>query len=694
MTKQVRKRDARIVPFNQKRITNAIEKAFKATGQKDNIKTLSDKAVEKLNFKYGKDGVPLVEEIQDIVEETLMEAGYYEVAKAYILYREQRKQQREMSFLLESGDLVESYLSGKDWRIKENANMAFSLQGLNNHLFSKVNSLYWLMRIYSPEIRKAHLGGVFHIHDLPVLGAYCVGWDLEDLLLTGFRGVPGKIATKPAKHLMSALLQSVNFMFTTQGETAGAQAFSSFDTYFAPFIRKDKLSYKQVVQSLQSYLFQMNVDTRVGFQCPFTNLTLDINVPKFMENEACIIGGKLQSFTYGDMEEEMEMFNRAYVQVMSEGDADGRMFPFPIITYNITEDFNWNFKELFELTAKYGTPYFSNFINSELNPEDVRSMCCRLRIDNKELRNKGGGFFGANPLTGSIGVVTINLPQTGYLSKDIDDFFVRLEKIMDIARTSLEIKRKTIEDFTERGLYPYSKFYLRNVKKRTGKYWSNHFSTIGLIGMNEACLNLLGENIVSSEGLKFSEAVLKFMRKKLTRYQKETGNFYNLEASPAEATATDLANIDKAKYPNIITASENEPFYTNSTQIPVDYKINLFEALKHQEKLQTLYTGGTVFHTFLDGKSASWESISNLVKKMVYKTKLSYLTITPTYSVCPTHKRMSGEHFTCPRCGSQCEVYSRIVGYYRPVQQWNKGKVEEFKMRKTFEDSIEMKVHV
>ena len=617
MTKLVRKRDAQIVPFNQEKITIAMEKAFKATGQKDNIKALSNKAVEKLNFKYGKKGVPLVEEIQDIVEETIMEAGYYEVAKAYILYREQRKQQREMSFLLESGDLVDSYINKEDWLVKENANMSFSLQGLNNHLFSKINSKYWLWRIYPLEVRKAHIGGAFHIHDLSVLGAYCVGWDLRDLLVSGFRGVSGKIATKPAKHLMSALLQSVNFMYTTQGETAGAQAFSSFDTYFAPFIRADKLSYKQVVQSLQSYLFQMNVDTRVGFQCPFTNLTLDVKVPKFMENEACIVGGKLQTFAYGDLKEEMEVFNKAYIQVMSEGDADGRVFPFPIVTYNVTDDFDWDFKELFELTAKYGTPYFSNFINSDLDPRDVRSMCCRLRIDNNELKFKGGGLFGANPLTGSIGVVTINLPQISYLSKNGDEYFTRLEKVMHTAKVSLEIKRKAIEDFTEVGLYPYSKFYLRNIKERLNEYWANHFSTIGLVGMNEACLNFLGENIVSSEGLKFAERTMNFMRDKLVEYQEETGNQYNLEASPAEATATDLANIDKGKYPNIITASEREPFYTNSTQIPVDYKVNLFEALKHQEKLQTLYTGGTVFHTFLGESGASWEAISRLVKKLL-----------------------------------------------------------------------------
>jgi len=434
----------------------------------------------------------------------------------------------------------------------------------------------------------------------------------------------------------------------------------------------------------------MNVDTRVGFQCPFTNLTLDVEVPKYMESEACIVGGKMQSFTYGDLEEEMETFNKAYVQVMSEGDSDGRMFTFPIITYNITEDFNWDFKELFELTSKYGTPYFSNFINSDLHPEDVRSMCCRLRIDNNELEFKGGGLFGANPLTGSIGVVTVNLPQIAYLSKDEEEYFTHLEKVMDIAKNSLETKRKTIENFANIGLYPYSKFYLRNIKEKTGEYWTNHFSTIGLVGMNEACLNFLGKNIVTSEGLKLTEKTLIFMRNKLKEYQEETGNRYNLEATPAESTATDLANIDKRKYPSIITASEKEPFYTNSTQIPVDYEINLFDALKHQEKVQTLYTGGTVFHTFLGENGASPESISALIKKMVYKTRLPYLTITPTYSICPIHKRLSGEHFSCPKCESDCEVYTRIVGYYRPVQQWNKGKREEFKLRKTFEKSIKM----
>jgi anaerobic ribonucleoside-triphosphate reductase len=685
MLKKVRKRDRTIADFDQTRITKAIQKAMTAMGEIGDYQQISDQVVKNLISTYGENALITVEEIQDIVEKTISDAGYFEVSKAYILYRKQREHMRKLGFILQSTDITENYINGKDWYVKENANMAFSLQGLNNYLSSKVISQYWLMRIYSPEVRKAHVEGSVHLHDLPSLSAYCVGWDLRDLLQTGFKGVPGKVQTGQAKHFRSALGQAVNFLYTLQGESAGAQAFSNFDSYLAPFIRTDNLTYKQVVQNLQFFLYNMNVDTRVGFQTPFTNLTLDVEIPKFMESEAAVVAGKLQSFTYGDLDKEMEMFNKAYIKVMSQGDVVGRLFTFPIVTYNITKDFNWNFKELFELTAKYGTPYFSNFISSDMSPEDVRSMCCRLRIENKKLQRKGGGFFGANPLTGSIGVVTINLPQIGYLTKDIDSFLERLSRMMDIAKDSLEQKRKAVETFTEKGLYPYSKFYLRSIKQRFDKYWKNHFSTIGLIGMNEASLNLLGTNISTNEGLKFAIKVLTYMREKLTKYQEETDNLYNLEATPAEGATTRLAGIDKTKYPDIKVANkEGSPFYTNSSQLPVDQTDNLFEALENQNKLQPLYTGGTVFHVFLGEAHPNWKSLSSLIKKIANKTKLPYYTITPTFSICQTHGYISGKHETCPTCGKECEIYSRVVGYLRPVSQWNKGKKAEFERRKMF----------
>ncbi len=685
MIKNVIKRDRTLTEFDQTRITKAIQKAILSIGEKGDPQQISDNVVKKLISNYGENAVVSVEEIQDAVEKTIADSGYFEVSKAYILYRKQREEMRNLAFVLQSTDIAENYINGKDWAVKENANMAFSLQGLNNYLSSKVISQYWLMRIYSPEIRKAHIDGSIHIHDLHSLSAYCVGWDIRDLLVSGFQGVIGKIQTNPAKHFRSALGQAVNFLYTLQGETAGAQAFSNFDTYMSAFIKTDNLTYRQVVQNLQFFLFNMNVDTRVGFQTPFTNLTLDVYVPKFMENEVAIVEGKMQSFVYGDLETEMEMFNKAYIEVMSQGDASGRIFPFPIVTYNVTKDFDWQFKELFELTAKYGTPYFSNFINSDLNPEEVRSMCCRLRIDNKELRHKGGGLFGANPLTGSIGVVTINLPQIGYLAKDLDSFLEKLNVKMNIAKDSLEQKRKAIEKFSDIGLYPYSRFYLRDIKQRSGEYWSNHFSTIGLIGMNEASLNLLDTSISSNEGLVFAKNILIFMRKKLAEYQEETGNLYNLEATPAEGTTTRLANLDREKYPKIKVANTGgSPFYTNSSQLPVDYTDNLFEAIKNQDELQPLYTGGTVFHIFLGEKHPDWEGISKLVQKVSSKTKIPYFTITPTFSICRNHGYLSGKHQNCPNCKTECEIYSRVVGYLRPVSQWNKGKAAEFKQRKTF----------
>jgi ribonucleoside-triphosphate reductase len=539
-----------------------------------------------------------------------------------------------------------------------------------------------------------------HIHDLGVLGAYCVGWDISELLLQGFGGVSGKIESKPAKHFRTALGQVVNFFYTLQGEAAGAQAFSNFDTYLAPFIRHDNLTQHEVQQALQEFFFNMNVPTRVGFQTPFTNLTLDLTIPDFMKDEAVLFNGKVTQDTYGSMTKEMEMFNLAFAEVMRQGDSKGRVFTFPIPTYNITKDFNWDSpvsQAIFEVTAKYGVPYFSNFVNSDMKPEDVRSMCCRLRIDNRELRKRGGGFFGANPLTGSIGVVTLNIPRIGYLSKDEDEFFERLEDLMDIAKSSLEIKRKVLEAFTDNGLYPYSRRYLRHVKDGYGKYWKNHFSTIGIVGVNEAIINLLGQNIASRDGQAFAVKMLTFMRNRLSDYQQETDSIYNLEATPAEGTSYRLARIDTRKYRDIIVANQKqvnsdhaEPFYTNSSQLPVDFAGDLFEALEHQETMQTLYTGGTVFHIFLGERLHSWKAAAELIKKVAWNSKLPYFTLTPTFSVCPTHGYTSGEHKLCPVCGANCEVYSRVVGYLRPVDQWNDGKQAEFKIRKTFDRSTVM----
>jgi anaerobic ribonucleoside-triphosphate reductase len=697
--KFVLKRDSKLEPFDQERITTAIWKAAKAVGGKDKeqAKHISDEVVVLLNKQYGDDGVPTVEEIQDLVEKRLIENGHASTAKAYILYRKQHTDMRELASLLSSSDMVDQYLEVEDWRVKENSNMSYSLQGLNNYLSSTVIAKYWIARIYPKNIAEAHFSGDMHIHDLGVLGPYCVGWDVSDLLLSGFGGVSGKIESKPAKHFRTALGQVVNFFYTLQGEAAGAQAFSNFDTYLAPFIRYDHLNQKEVEQALQEFFFNMNVPTRVGFQTPFTNLTLDLTVPDFMKNEAVLYNGKITQDTYGDMTKEMEMFNLAFAEGMRQGDSKGRVFTFPIPTYNITKDFDWDSpvsQAIFEVTAKYGVPYFSNFVNSDMKPEDVRSMCCRLRIDNRELRKRGGGFFGANPLTGSIGVVTLNIPRIGYLSKDEDEFFERLETLMETAKSSLEIKRKVLEAFTDNGLYPYSRRYLRHVKDGYGKFWKNHFSTIGIVGVNEAIINLLGQNIASKDGQAFAMKMLTFMRDRLADYQEETGCIYNLEATPAEGTSYRLARIDKKRYRDIVFANQKqinanhaEPFYTNSSQLPVDFSGDLFDALEHQETLQSLYTGGTVFHIFLGERLQSWKSAAELIKKVAWNSKLPYFTLTPTFSICPTHGYTTGEHKLCPVCGATSEVYSRVVGYLRPVDQWNDGKQAEFDIRKTFDRS-------
>jgi len=1006
---EIKKRSGETVKFEAQKITKAIYKAGQATGEfeLETAKKLTLRVLD-LSLDVIKDRIPSVEEIQDIVEEVLLASPYKKTAKAYIIYRDQHARLREITTKANL-DLVDHYLQKEDWRVNENSNMSFSLQGLNNYVSSEVTKTYWLNSIYPPELRMAYINGDLHIHDLGSLSVYCVGWDLEDVLLTGFQGASGKIESRPAKHFRTALGQIANFFYTLQGEAAGAQAFSNFDTLLSPFIKYDNLSYEDVKQALQEFVFNVNVPTRVGFQClsedteiltpdgwkgyngvaegdeiytfnldegilerknvrhifvreyegvmynlknrsqdqlispghrvvrqvfnspeykmetieevmelrspvsipvraentnpdiemddnqirllawilsegsiekdgsrrisiyqspdahpenyeeildlleeeeleyatspqtslgtcthirlspassktvhvllgaktkkippylfsmskrqarlfletyikgdgweedfrkriavtdkeildgltsiavlagynfnikerkvvgiskkvqyiitlsetrydyiqeikpvrykgiiwsvntenetviarrngqvfitgntPFTNLTMDLTVSSTYKDHPIILGGEVKDKTYSEFQNEMDILNRAFLEVMYEGDAKGRVFTFPIPTYNITKDFDWDNKNLdllWKVTAKYGIPYFSNFINSDMSPDDVRSMCCRLRLDTTELRKRGGGLFGANPLTGSVGVVTINMPRLGYLSESEDEFFTRLEHLMGIAKESLEIKRKVIEKMTDEGLYPYSSFYLRNVKKRFNRYWTNHFSTIGLIGMNEACLNLLGRDIGTPEGLQFSIKVMRFMREKLLKFQEETGNNYNLEATPAEGTSYRLARADKAKYPDIVCANEQEyqkgaePFYTNSSQLPVNYTDDVFESLELQDELQSLYTGGTVVHLFAGERVDTTEGVKRLVKVICERFKLPYFTITPTFSVCPEHGYISGEVYKCPHCGRDTEVYSRVVGYLRPVKQWNKGKSEEFKLRKTY----------
>ena len=693
---KVQKRDDTIVDFDQEKITKAIFKAITATGQGDGKKSkrISEKVVKILNRRFGhaQEEIPNVEQIQDLVEEVLILEGLVETAKAYILYREQRRRIREaVTFSEEAVERIDQYLEKLDWEVQENANMAFSLQGLNHYGVSYIVKKYWLNKIYPKEIREANESGDLHLHNLDTLGPYCAGWDLYDLLLKGFCGVPGKVETKPAKHLRAALGQLVNFLYTLQGEVAGAVAVSNFDTLLAPFIRYDDLSPQQVKQAMQEFLFNMAVPTRVGFQCPFSNITLDLKPAQVFSKQPVIIGGKPQKETYGEFGEEIKIFDKALYETMLEGDKSGRPFHFPIPTINITKDFPWDdpaFDLIFETSAKYGTNYFANYINSEMSPDDVRSMYCRLRLNLADLYNRGGGgLFGSGSLTGSFGVVTINMPRIGYLSKTKKEFLERLGKMMDLAKESLELKRKVLENYISKGLYPYSKFYLEGVKKMRGGYYANHFATIGLSGMNESCINFLGENIATKKGKKFTLEILDFMREKLVKYQKETGNIYNLEATPAESTAYRLAQKDREKYPDIIAAGTKKvPYYTNSTQLPVNYTNDAFEALKLQDEIQCKYSGGTVLHLFLGEKISDIKTVKNLIKKIFTNFHLPYITLTPTFSICPTHGYLEGEHFFCPECTIKqpCEVYSRIVGYLRPVQQWNLGKQEEFKQRKEF----------
>ncbi|MDI3481706.1 MAG: hypothetical protein PWQ97_1361 [Tepidanaerobacteraceae bacterium] len=689
MISYIIKRDGHVQKFEKEKIESAIFKAARAVGGNDRetAAKLADEVVSVLEQKY-KDATPTVENVQDIVEKVLIERGHARTAKAYILYRKQHQDMREFrKVFLDIEDTIDQYIGKSDWRINENSNMGFSLQGLNNHISTAVISKYWLNKIYPEEVREAHVRGDFHIHDLGLLSVYCCGWDLRDLLLSGFTGVEGKVASKPPKHFRTALGQIVNFFYTLQGEAAGAQALSNFDTYLAPFIYYDGLTYDEVRQCIQEFIFNLNVPTRVGFQTPFVNITMDLMVPQMMAKEPVIIGGKFMDRTYGEFQKQMDMLNMAFAEVMMEGDANGRIFTFPIPTYNITRDFDWNspvVDKIMEMTAKYGLPYFSNFVNSDMKPEDVRSMCCRLRLDNRELRKRGGGLFGANPLTGSIGVVTINMPRIGYLSKSEGEFFERLGALMDIARTSLEIKRKILEKMTREGLYPYARFYLRDIYKRFGAYWQNHFNTIGLVGMNEALLNFKKCGIAEEEGKKFALAVLDFMREKMEQYQEETGILYNLEATPAEGASYRLAKKDKEMFEDIITCGSEEPYYTNSTQLPVDFTDDIYKALKHQEELQCRYTGGTVFHGFIGERISDAAACKSLVRKIAENFRLPYYTITPTFSVCEDHGYIEGEHFSCPHCEKPCEVYSRVVGYYRPVQCWNNGKRQEFSDRKEY----------
>lgn len=694
MFSKIKKRDGRIVKFRDEKIISAIERAGLETGEFSEVEArkLADRVLKWADTRIATK-TPTVEQIQDIVEEVLLDSAYKATAKAYIIYRDQHKRLREIASDSHI-DLIDQYLSKLDWKVNENSNMGYSLQGLNNYIASEVSKTYWLDKIYSRSLGRAHKSGDIHIHDLNILSVYCVGWDLMDLLREGFTGVAGKVSSKPAKHFRSALGQVVNFFYTLQGEAAGAQAFSNFDTLLAPFIRYDKLNYTEVKQALQEFVFNVNVPTRVGFQTPFTNITLDLEAPSHMAGMPVIIGGEIQETNYGDHQNEMNMLNRALLEVLCEGDASGRVFTFPIPTYNITPDFNWDnpvIENLWEASAKYGIPYFSNFVNSDMKPEDARSMCCRLRIDNRQLEYRGGGLFGSNPMTGSVGVVTINLPRLALKSFDEQSFREGLATLMDMARDSLETKRKVLERLTEANLYPYTKFYLRDIKKRFNEYWKNHFSTIGLIGMNEAALNLLNVDIGSEEGRAFAERTLDFMRDRLVEYQKETGNNYNLEATPAEGTTYRLAQIDKkdfgsaAHFANGMGSDTIEPFYTNSTHLPVNYTDDLFELLDLQDELQTKYTGGTVIHFFLGERMDDPETLKKLVQKICSNYRLPYFTFSPSFSVCDSHGYLSGEHETCPKCQGPTEIYSRVVGFLRPTSHWNKGKHAEFVMREHYD---------
>ena len=682
---RVVKRDGRIVDFEISKIANAMKKAFDATETNYNQSVIDFLAVMVTADFQPKitDELIHIEDIQDSVESVLSRGGYENVAKAYILYRKQHENLRAVSdTVLDYKKTVDNYLKINDWRVKENSTVTYSVGGLILSNSGAITANYWLSEVYDEEIANAHRNGDLHLHDLSMLTGYCAGWSLKQLIQQGL-GIPGKINSTPASHLSTLCNQMVNFLGIMQNEWAGAQAFSSFDTYLAPFVRVDKLSQKEVKQCIQSFIFGVNTPSRWGTQAPFSNITLDWTVPADLRDLPAIVGGKEQDFTYGDCQKEMDMVNKAFIEIMTEGDANGRGFQYPIPTYSITKDFDWSETEnnrlLFEMTAKYGTPYFSNYINSDMEPSDVRSMCCRLRLDLRELRKKSGGFFGSGESTGSVGVVTINMPRIAYLSKTEDEFYQRLDHMMDIAARSLKTKRTVITKLLDAGLYPYTKYYLGT--------FENHFSTIGLVGMNEACLNArwLHKDLTDPEAQEFTKAVLNHMRERLSDYQEKYGDLYNLEATPAESTSYRLAKHDRNRYPEIITANMNgTPYYTNSSHLPVGYTEDIFSALDIQDDLQTLYTSGTVFHAFLGEKLPDWRAAADLVRKIAENYKLPYYTMSPTYSVCHDHGYITGEPFTCPKCGKDTEVWSRITGYYRPVQNWNDGKVQEFKDRKEY----------
>lgn len=683
---RVVKRDRKIVDFDITKISSAITKAFEAQKvpyNPDIIDLLALKVTADFAKKV-KDGLIEVEEIQDSVETVLIQAGYADVAKCYILYRKQREKVRNLKTILDYKELIDSYLNSTDWRVKENSTVTYSVGGLILNNSNKITANYWLSEIYDPEIAEAQNNADIHIHDLGMLTGYCAGWSLRQLITEGLGGIPGKISSSPARHLVSLCNQMVNFLGIMQNEWAGAQAFSSFDTYLAPFAKADNLTYWEIKNCIQSFVYGVNTPSRWGTQAPFSNITLDWTVPEDMAELPAIVGGREMPFKYKDCKREMDLINRAFIETMIEGDANGRGFQYPIPTYSITKDFDWSETEnnrlLFEMTAKYGTPYFSNYVNSDMKPSDIRSMCCRLRLDLRELRKKTGGFFGSGESTGSIGVVTINMPRIGYLAENEADFYRRLDRIMDIAARSLKTKREVITKLLNDGLYPYTKRYLGN--------FDNHFSTIGLVGMNETCLNAkwLRCDMTQTAAQEFTKNVLNHMRERLVIYQEKYGDLYNLEATPAESTSYRLAKHDVARYPDIITAANpgETPYYTNSSHLPVGYTDDVFTALDIQDELQTLYTSGTVFHAFLGEKLPTWKAAANLVRKISENYKLPYYTISPTYSICKEHGYITGEHFTCPTCGQSTEVYSRITGYYRPVQNWNDGKAQEYKDRKVY----------
>jgi len=682
MVSTIRKRDGKLVPYDNFKIANAVFKAAESVGGKDFSMALQlAKSVEEvIGQKFHSNSIPAVEEIQDIVEKVLIEQGHARVAKAYILYREQQRRIRSTNdLLLDIANTMDGYLRQEDWRVNENSNVNYSLGGLILHNSGAITANYWLENIYDRSISSAHRNGDIHLHDLSMFSGYCAGWSLRQLIAEGLGGVTGKISSRPPKHLSTLIQQMVNFLGILQNEWAGAQAFSSFDTYLAPFVAVDNMTYEEVKQQIQSFIFGVNTPSRWGSQAPFTNITLDWSVPEDLKNQPAVVGGVPLEQTYGDFQREMDIVNRAFLEVLIEGDADGRGFSYPIPTYNITESFNWDSENahlLFKMTGKYGTPYFQNFINSTLNPGDVRSMCCRLQLDKRELRNRGGGLFGADEFTGSIGVVTINLPRIGFFSESKADYYKQLDHYMDIAKNSLETKRRVITKLMDQGLFPYTQRYLR--------HWNNHFSTIGLIGMNESTLNFMGKDLTDPEAREFAMEVLRHMRERLITYQEETGHLYNLEATPGEGTSYRLAKIDKSKFSRMIIPGGDNPFYTNSTQLPVNATDDLFEALDMQNDVQKQYTGGTVFHAHIGESIDDVETCKKLVRAIAYNYQIPYFTISPTFSICKLHGYLKGKHLACPNCSEETEVYARIVGYYRPVQNWNPGKKSEFGERQVF----------